>query len=798
MLKYCFKILIFGFLLSFFIGINNLYSQNIRDGVVGYWPLNCNYVDSSTSADPILTVGIGNPECIEGKLNEAIKLDGVGEYLEVDKARSLDLVSSLGFSWSVWFKLNEKIMNSEKKATDIIISYANPELQSDIVLGFGSNSTKADELSFIVDGPGGFGESAVIKGKDLAYKPEGGFEEDEWYHAVGIMDYVSKRVYLYVNGELVDSFDNHRTSPMTENMNFSFGGFVDGDTEEIFFNGGIDEVRIYERPLSFDEVLILYSARPEQLEADTNVVDFGNILCENERVLELPIINQGPSKFLITDYEFSVGSNFSIGNSSSITMEDKDTLDLSIVFGSNVSGTFYDTLFINNNNFIQPTIIYLSGIKDVEIDVVDEISFGKFVLCEDKSELSRTFTIRNMNVADGLLLESIEFSSSSFRYVDEEPDELILDEKSYEIVLGASDTLFFDEYAVISFSNCDYSRTFNLSATSTSVAKGFEENIDFGEVEIGGDSIIHFEYRNIGSADYEIINISQPEGLFVIDNYSGTFLRWYGQNDVLKLAMKFSPMIEMNSSSFTIETKTECGIELDTIYLDGVGRFRASFDLEIGDVEGEMGDTVEIPLIISNPVNFDKAKLGNMNLELEFNKTMLFPLMVDEISSVQVDKSIVRNEIGMPEENIRIDTVLFRAILTLGNRELDSVRVNEIGFENGLYSAKINNGVVRVSDICEEGGKRLFSATEFLYLSQPSPNPAMRELNLSFGLIEGGKTKLYIVDIDGNVVKILIDSNLEVGKYKYSFDIEKIPSGLYIYILETPNQMRSGKLQILD
>lgn len=798
MLKYCIKILIFGFLLSLLCGLNSLKSQNIRDGVVGYWPLNCHYADSSSSNDPISTVAVGNPECIEGKLNEAIEFDGVSEYLQLDNTKSLNLVSSGGFSWSVWFKLNDKILSSEKKATDIIISYANPELQSDIVLGFGSNSTKADELSFIVDGPGGFGESAVIKGKDLAYKPEGGFEEDEWYHAVGIMDYVGKRVYLYVNGELVDSFDNHRTSPMTENMNFSFGGFVDGDTEEIYFNGGVDEVRIYERPLSFDEVLILYSARPEQLEPDTNVVEFGNILCENDRVIELPIINQGPSKFLVTDYEFSVGSNFSILNSSSITLEDKDTLDLSIVFSSNVSGTFYDTLFINNNNFIQPTIVYLSGIKDVEVDVVDELSFGEFVLCEEDTKQSRTITIRNINVVEGLLLEKIEFSSSSFSYIDDSPDDLILDEKSYEIVLAASDTVDFDEYAVISFSNCDFSKTFSLSGTSTSIAKDYERDISFGEVEIDRDSVINYEFRNVGTAAYEIVNITQPAIPFVFENYSGTVLREYEEGEILSLSIRFSPTVEFNSSSFTIETRTECGSGLDTVYLDGIGRYRASFDLAIGDIEGRMGDTVEVPLILTNPINFDRAKLSSMNLELEFNKTILFPLMVDEIIGVELDKSIVRNELEMPSVNVGIDTVLFKGIIILGNVEQDSIRVNDIWFDSGLFSVNISNGTIRVSDICDEGGKRLFSATEFLYLSQPSPNPATGELKLSFGLIESGDTKLYIVDTNGNVVKTLIDSNLEVGKYKYSFDIENIPTGLYMYVLETPNQMRSGKLQIMN
>jgi len=779
----------------------SLYSQNIREGIVGYWPLNCDFADSSSVGNNINALPIGSPLCIEGKLNEAIKLDGNNDYLQIDRSNSLDLVSDKGFSWSIWFKLNDIITSREARAEDILISYANPELKTDIILGFGSVSSPADELAFIVDGPGGTGGSAFILGKDLSYKPEDGYEADKWYHAVGTMDYDNKIVALYIDGALVESYDNHKTEPMEEEMGFFFGGFVDGASDNILFNGSLDEIRIYERVLSQDEVLILYSARPEQLSVDTNLVDFDNILCETSKTITVPIFNEGPSKFLIADFEFTGNNNFSVYSDGDTTLEDQEIFNLELVFNSNVSGTFYDTLYINNNNFIQATILYLQAIKDVQINVDEDIQFSELVICDMDSpgqlSLSASITIDNINVAEGLILDKISFSSNSFSYVDNEPDYLIMDSKTYEIVFTPTDTMSFDEVAVVSFANCDVSKTINISALSTSIGKEFLGQIDFGEIENSVDSIIIYNYNNVGTAEFEILSISEPEPPFYFDNFSSTIYKSYLPNEKLEFNIRFTPTGEEHSSSFTIRSKDVCDEYIDTVYLEGIGKYRAYFDIVLQNIEGSTGDSITFPLRIQNPVNFDKAGLSDMKIEVEYNKTIFYSDRYRDEKSSELDKATMNFEIPITPENEEQSAILLEGIITLGNKELDSITIKSIEFDSGIFTANIINGSLKVNDICLEGGKRLFSADEFLFLGEAIPNPTSEQLHLSISLLEKGRTKLYLIDPFGNQKAMFFDEELDVGVYDFTFDLTNIPTGPYIYVLETPTQIRSKKLQIL-
>ena len=75
---------------------------------------------------------------------------------------------------------------------------------------------------------------------------------DVWYHIVGTYDQESGAMNIYVDGTLVDS-KTYKFTQMTTVRNFSIGY---GDSG--YFDGVIDEVRIYDRALTAEEVKELY------------------------------------------------------------------------------------------------------------------------------------------------------------------------------------------------------------------------------------------------------------------------------------------------------------------------------------------------------------------------------------------------------------------------------------------------------------------------------------------------------------------------------------------------------------
>lgn len=70
-------------------------------------------------------------------------------------------------------------------------------------------------------------------------------------------------------------------------------------------------------------------------------------------------------------------------------------------------------------------------------------------------------------------------------------------------------------------------------------------------------------------------------------------------------------------------------------------------------------------------------------------------------------------------------------------------------------------------------------------LFQNYPNPFNPVTNIRFLIAQQGFVKLSIYDIVGNQVASLINQNMVPGDYNVDFDASNIPTGVYMYRLET-------------
>lgn len=70
-------------------------------------------------------------------------------------------------------------------------------------------------------------------------------------------------------------------------------------------------------------------------------------------------------------------------------------------------------------------------------------------------------------------------------------------------------------------------------------------------------------------------------------------------------------------------------------------------------------------------------------------------------------------------------------------------------------------------------------------LFQNYPNPFNPVTNIKFQLAASGLVKLKVYDIVGNEVASLVNQNMAAGIYNVDFDASEIPTGVYMYRLET-------------
>ena len=81
-------------------------------------------------------------------------------------------------------------------------------------------------------------------------------------------------------------------------------------------------------------------------------------------------------------------------------------------------------------------------------------------------------------------------------------------------------------------------------------------------------------------------------------------------------------------------------------------------------------------------------------------------------------------------------------------------------------------------------------------LGQAYPNPASDAAIVSYSIPAHGKVKLYLTDILGRSVNVLVNETLDAGIHRTELNVRNLADGLYYYTLEFDNQKMVRKLVV--
>ena len=217
-------------------------AQFPENGVVGYW----NFDQGTINGDKVKDVlgnndGVleGNPKSVNGKVGKALEFDGQN-FVHIEGSNTLDFNGAEAFTVAAWINAD-----SDSPVVGVVAGCCGTIVAQRDADGWAlryDGRNAGAELEFITmpgwAGDGGFG---------IPVYPAG-----EWHHIVGVIDGKSK--YLYGDGKLLkeEAYNTPMQALRTEHEigNANDGGFV----------GLIDEVVIYNRALSENEVEMLYKS----------------------------------------------------------------------------------------------------------------------------------------------------------------------------------------------------------------------------------------------------------------------------------------------------------------------------------------------------------------------------------------------------------------------------------------------------------------------------------------------------------------------------------------------------------
>ena len=192
-------------------------------------------LDSSGSNDGAATVNTDTIS-IAGTINKAFNLDGSSENIDVPDDASLDMSSVDGFTIALWIKPNtaltstdalvSKATNGSTKGYEFLLANTN---KLDLIIGDGSANSDIRSIQTITF--------------------------DVWQHVAVTWDAGTGDTIFYINGTS-EAAQTSKTSILNDTKVLELGARFSSQ----FFNGAMDDVRIYNKILSGTEISTIYNS----------------------------------------------------------------------------------------------------------------------------------------------------------------------------------------------------------------------------------------------------------------------------------------------------------------------------------------------------------------------------------------------------------------------------------------------------------------------------------------------------------------------------------------------------------
>ena len=231
----------------------------LQHGPVAYWRLgeiggangediSGNDYDATYAGD----VGLGELGALTGDTDTAVSLDGVDDYLHRSDTEELQISGDM--SLSLWinvpeFPADEMFLATYSQAGDSPKANASYEMAL----------TPDGDIRYLQEYGSGHDQEYIFQ--DTGLTPGG------WHNIVVTRDQDTGTIFLYIDGELLESWVYVPGGPPHANVGHSGGLFIgSAHGEGSFFAGLIDEPAVLAKTLSAEDIKRLYNASSDGLE----------------------------------------------------------------------------------------------------------------------------------------------------------------------------------------------------------------------------------------------------------------------------------------------------------------------------------------------------------------------------------------------------------------------------------------------------------------------------------------------------------------------------------------------------
>jgi len=311
--------------------------------------------DNSTNDNFAKFNGTLAPEnTTEGKYGKGLSLDGTEDYLNITQSTELDITTDATFT--TWFKLNEPFTATSTKTQIIIEKYKNDN--NNFLIALAGTDYTADSIqngSIVMKIESGTSESRYKWTKNTSWTA------DTWYHLTIVLNKTDgNESKIYVNGN--DITNTSTNGEANETINFStdihMGGLF-ADTNDLTppnasFNGTLDNIIIYSRALSPDEINASYNANTYQYAHNHTNLTTGTYTFKASTQDQAGNTNNTEERTVTISTTCAPSGDWTITTNETCTTKNLNANDLRIQSGTTLT-LINTTLHVNN------TIIEIGG-----------------------------------------------------------------------------------------------------------------------------------------------------------------------------------------------------------------------------------------------------------------------------------------------------------------------------------------------------------------------------------------------------------------------------------------------------
>ena len=242
--SYCKILFLFIVVNIIFITFANFSTADLNEDLVAWYPFNDNANDESGNENHGTIFGASISKDRFNNPNSCLMFDGINDSVQI-KMNSDFHFKNASVTYSVWVVIED---NSNTYRPFVSIADKNDDTPRISLAKSRSGYLEGRIYMQLYDG----------KNHSIALSQKNGdnLPKNEWLHIVGMIDYSSSKLYLFINGELqqsVEIFDYDLTS--VDNLGVALGTFVG---ERGYHKGFLDDIRIYNKALTKEEIDDLY------------------------------------------------------------------------------------------------------------------------------------------------------------------------------------------------------------------------------------------------------------------------------------------------------------------------------------------------------------------------------------------------------------------------------------------------------------------------------------------------------------------------------------------------------------